>query len=33
VSCQENFLCDVLVVEPDYVPDLEIIAFSRIYTP
>jgi hypothetical protein len=23
----------VLVVEPDYLPDAEVLAFSRVYTP
>jgi len=23
----------VLVVEPDYLPDSEVLAFSRVYTP
>ena len=30
----EAVLCfQVLVVEPDYVPDAEVLAFSRVYTP
>jgi hypothetical protein len=24
---------NVLVVEPDYLPDAEVLAFSRVYTP
>jgi hypothetical protein len=28
----KNHLC-LLVVEPDYVPDLEVLAFNHVYTP
>jgi hypothetical protein len=24
---------EMLVVEPDYLPDAEVLAFSRVYTP
>ena len=25
--------CQLLVVEPDYLPDSEVLAFNRVYTP
>jgi hypothetical protein len=28
-----GFLLVLLVVEPDYLPDSEVLAFSRVYTP
>jgi len=27
------YMIDLLVVEPDYLPDSEVLAFSRVYTP
>jgi hypothetical protein len=35
VCLQHSFLpCNImLVVEPDYLPDSEVLAFSRVYTP
>jgi hypothetical protein len=29
----KNKVLDMLVVEPDYLPDSEVLAFSRVYTP
>jgi hypothetical protein len=31
--CKECTRQTLLVVEPNYVPDLEVLAFSRVYTP
>jgi hypothetical protein len=33
VEGKGNFITYVLVVEPDYLPDSEVLAFSRVYTP
>jgi hypothetical protein len=30
---ETNFDRYMLVVEPDYLPDSEVLAFSRVYTP
>jgi hypothetical protein len=33
LTCVDVDLVSLLVVEPDYLPDSEVLAFSRVYTP